>query len=226
MRRLLWFPIAGFLLIAGAAVAVAAPTVADRAVALLDDFDGNVSAASSPSPSDGSGTEPLKEGGFGLVRDGDSILDEVLSELVSSGVITQDQSDAITSALTDKAEERRAEFEAERERLEAMWTQIRGFLEDDVITSDEIAQLPADNPFSNLQDILADGQITRDELESAAPFGGLFIDGPGRGGPGVPFGPGGLRHHLWLPAPDETTDSNMDSNSDSSTDSSTDASNS
>lgn len=211
MKRLLWLPVAGFLLIAGAAVAIAAPSVADRAVSFLDDFEGSISAASSPSPSDGSGAEPLTDPGFGLVRDGESLLAEVLSDLVSSGTITQQQSDAITQALTDKAEQRRAEFEAERERLQQMWTQIRGFLEDDVITSDEIAQLPADNPFSNLEDVLADGQITREELQSVAPFGGFFVEGPGR------FGPGGPRHHEWFLGPNDepATDSNTDSSSNS-----------
>jgi polyhydroxyalkanoate synthesis regulator phasin len=221
MKRLVWLPLAGFLLIGGAAVAAAAPGVADRAVGLLDDLGAGIAAASSPAPSDGSGEEPVKTEGFGVVRDGVSLLDEVLSDLVSSGVITQEQSEAITQALTDKAEERRAEFEAERERLQEMWTQIRGFLEDDVITEDEIAQLPANNPFSNLQDILADGQITRDELESVAPFGGTFIEGRGHFGPG----PGGPRHHVWFGGPNDdlSTDSNSDSDSNSGTDSNADS---
>jgi hypothetical protein len=81
-----------------------------------------------------------------------------------------------------------------------------------VITSDEIAQLPADNPFSNLQDILADGQVTREELVSALPFGGRFLDAPGHFGPGGPGGPG--HRERWLPAPDAETDS--DSSPDSS----------
>lgn len=193
MKRLVWLPAAGFLLIAGAAAAVAAPDVADRAAGMLDDLGASIGAASSPAPSDGSEEEPVEREGFGLLRGGEPLLDEVLDELVASGVITQEQSDAITQALTDKAEQRRAEFEAERERLEQMWTQIRGFLEDDVITSEEIAQLPDDNPFSNVRDILADGQITRDELESVAPFAGVIVDGPRH------FGPGGPRHgHGWF----------------------------
>ena len=217
MKRLIWLPIAGFLLIAGAAVAAAAPGVADRAVGLLDDLGAGITAATSPAPSDGSGEEPVMTEGLGLVRDGVSLLDEVLSDLVSNGVITQEQSDAITQALTAKAEERRAEFEAERERLQEMWTQIRGFLEDDVITSDEIAQLPADNPFTNLQDILADGEITRDELESVAPFGGAFVEGRGHFGPG----PGSPRHHIWFGGPDDVprTDSNSETDSNSNSNS-------
>jgi polyhydroxyalkanoate synthesis regulator phasin len=152
------------------------------------------------------------------VVENDSLLAEVLAELVSSGVLTQEQSDAITEALTAKAEQRRAEFEAERQRLQQMWTQIQEFLEDDVVTSDEIAQLPEDNPFAKLQDILSDGQITRDELESAAPFGGMFFErGPGR------FGPGGPHHgHGWFPNspqhPGTDPDANADPDSESNLD--------
>ena len=205
MKRLVWLPIAGFLLIAGAAVALAAPTIAD-----------NLGAAS-PSPSDdsGSGSEPGRDDGLGFVTDGNSLLDEVLSDLVTAGTITQDQSDAIAQALTDKARARHAEIEAHRQKMEEMWTQIRGFLEDGVITSDEIAQLPADNPFSNLQDMLSDGQITLDELRSINPLGGFFHHGPGVFGPGGPESP---VHHGgpgWLPGPNDDPDSENSSSSNS-----------
>ena len=220
MKRLIWLPMAGFLLIAGAAAAAAAPGVADRASALLAEFQQD---GSSPSPSagtgsgSGSGSDSSPRLGTGpAVGDRESLLDEVLAELVSGGVITQEQSDAITQALTDKAEQRRAEFEAERERLQQMWTQIEGFLEDDVITSDEIAELPADNPFSTLQDILSDGQITVEELQSVAPFGGRFFDGPHRFGPSGPGGAGGPGHHeRWFFEPDADSDTDAGSNSDS-----------
>ncbi len=62
-------------------------------------------------------------------------------------------------------------------RCEQTWEQIQGFLEDGVITSDELAQLPADNPISNLEDILADGQITQEELDSVM-VGPHFFRGP------------------------------------------------
>ena len=136
------------------------------------------------------------------------MLDEVLSELVDAGTITQAQADAITDGLTTKAEEKRAEFEAQREAWQATAEQIRTFLSDGVISADEIAQLPADNPISNLESILEDGQITLEELQSAAPFGGRFFVGPdgdfdgrGPGGHGHGRGPGGPG--MWVPAPDD-----------------------
>ena len=175
MKRLIWLPVAGFLLVAGAAVAAAAPGLADTARSALTNQDEGVIGATA---------------GLAIGVAGDSLLEEVLAELVSAGSITQDQSDAITAALTTRAEERRAEFEAQREAMQAMWTQIKGFLEDGVISADEIAELPADNPFTNMSDILADGEVTLEELQSFAPFGGRMFDGPGghhgRGGHGGP----------------------------------------
>ncbi len=179
MKRLIWLPVAGFLLVAGATVAAAAPSLADTAQSLLNLQAPGVSASGSPAPPDGSGATGVR----GLEIGGaESLLDEVLADLVTAGTITQEQADAIVAALTTRADERRAEFEAQRAEMEAMFTQIKGFLADGVISADEIAQLPADNPFTNLSDILADGQITQDELESIGPFGGgHFFGGPGRG---------------------------------------------
>ena len=188
MKRLIWLPVAGFLLVAGAAVAAAAPGLVNSASSLI-----------------GAGDVGLDDGRIALHAGGEgSLLDEVLTELVADGVITHEQSDAITEALTTRAEDRRAEFEAERERLRAMWEQIRGFLEDGVISSDEITQLPEDNPFSAIEGILEDGQVTVEELQSLRPFGG-FREGPGFGRGG--HGRGGHGPHMWAPLPvDPDTD--------------------
>jgi polyhydroxyalkanoate synthesis regulator phasin len=211
MKRLIWLPVAGFLLVAGAAVAAASPGVLDKAAAVvsLAQDDGSDTGAAEPSTS---------TGGLRLHVERDGLLDEVLADLVTSGVITQDQSDAITDALTARVDERQAEAEAQRQKMEEMWTQIQGFLEDGVITADEIAQLPADNPFSNISSILEDGQVTLEELQSVGHFGlggpgGAVFGGPGLGGPGF-----GGRHHggpgfgpgrgTWLPS-DGTTDPNQ-----------------
>jgi hypothetical protein len=212
MKRLIWLPVAGFLLVAGAAVAAAAPGLADSAAGLLDEFGAGPGASSSPSPdsSDGANesddaTEDFDRGPRGFVQfeiGAHSLLSDVLANLVSTGVITQDQADAITAALTQVVDDRHAEMEAKRQQMQEMWTEIRSFLEDGVITAEEIAQLPDDNPFSNLEDILADGQVTLEELRSVAPFGGPAFgpggfDGPGWHGHGR--GPGGS----WMvPAPD------------------------
>jgi hypothetical protein len=95
-----------------------------------------------------------------------AILEEVLEDLVASGTIDQDQVDAITEALVAKAESLRAERDEVRDLIE-------GFLDDDVITEDELAQLPDDHPFNNPDGrpagALEDGQLTRAEIEQARP---------------------------------------------------------
>lgn len=196
MKRLIWLPLAGFLVIAGAAVAAASPGLADTAKGLFgaDQAEGaSASPSASSSPFDGSGHKSGHAFGFGLVKgDGESLLNQVLADLVTAGTITQAQSDAITQGLQTAVDQKQADLEAQRQQMEQMLTQIQGFLEDGVITSDEIAQLPADNPFSNLQDILADGQITQEELQSIG-FDHFFFGGPG--GPGH-FGPGGPGFHM------------------------------
>jgi hypothetical protein len=221
MKRLIWIPLAGFLLIAGAAVAAASPGLAEKAAGLIGQATGPTST-SSPSPEDTDGAEDANEstdsdadvdgkGGRGFhfeVGAAGSLLDDTLTDLVNSGVITQAQADAITDALAQAVEDKQAEFEAERAQIEQTWEQIQGFLEDGVITPDELAQLPADNPISNLEEILADGQITQEELDSVM-VGPHFLRGPG--------GPGHFHLHR-LPggtAPDnaQPDDSGSDSSS-------------
>lgn len=89
------------------------------------------------------------------------ILDEVLAGLVADGTITQAQADAVSTAITDKAAELRSERQAMREL-------IKSFLEDDVITSDELAQLGDDHPFNDpdgpFAEAAEDGEITKEEL--------------------------------------------------------------
>jgi hypothetical protein len=95
-------------------------------------------------------------------------LDEVLAGLVADDVLSQGQADEVKARLVAKHEELAAERRERREERRAVREQIRGFLEDDVITADELAQLPEDHPMRNedgvFGDALADGQITREEL--------------------------------------------------------------
>ncbi len=196
MKRLIWLPVAGFLLIAGAAVAAASPGVAEKAAGLIGQATGPTST-SSPSPEDSDGSEDANDDtdspsdvdgkgghGFGFhveVGEPGQILDDVLTDLVGNGTITQAQADAINDGLDQAIADKQAEFEAQRQQAEQTWAQIQTFLEDGVITSDELAQLPADNPIANFEEILADGQITQEELDSVM-VGPHFMRGPG--GPG------------------------------------------
>lgn len=171
MKRLIWLPIAGFLLIAGATVAAAAPS-------LLDSVKGSVVAVD-PSASPGSTTNDMH-----LDHPGRDLLTQVLSDLVSQNVITQAQSDAITQALQDKVDQQQADMQARRQL-------IAGFVADGVITQSEINQLPADDPLRVAFDSIANnGQITLDQLRGLGP--GFGHDGPmmhGRGPGGFWFGP-------------------------------------
>ena len=96
--------------------------------------------------------------------------------------------------------------------------QVQGFLEDGVITQEEISQLPEDNPLRQAFDSIAqDGQITLDQLKDLGPGWGF---GFMRGGPGGPGGPGMHGHGpgFWFQVPD-TTDSSSDANTGASSNS-------
>jgi hypothetical protein len=163
MKRLIWLPVAGFLLIAGAAVAAAAPSLADQARGLLG-----------PGVQDEGAT--ITVGNADLAHPGRDLLADVLADLVSNNTITQAQSDAITQALADKVDALKADMEARR-------TLIEGFVEDGVITQDEIDQLPADDPLRVAFDSIAnDGQVTLDQLRGLGPGFGPGHHGRGPGG--------------------------------------------
>jgi hypothetical protein len=131
----------------------------------------------------------------GMVNSAGALLSEVLEELVGDGVIEQSQADAITQAVDARIAERRAEMQAQRGLM-------RGLLEDGVITSEELEQLPTEHPWRNIEgldELLEDGQLTLDELRSA---GGQFGRGHGpRGGGWGPGGPGPGGHGGWGDAP-------------------------
>jgi hypothetical protein len=109
-----------------------------------------------------------------------SVLSDVLDDLVGAGTITQAQADTIEQAV----EARRTELQAERDRLRE---QMRTFLEDGVLSADELAQLPADSPLRNLDQYLEDGQLTQDELRALRGLGGFGHRGGWlrEGGPGA-----------------------------------------
>jgi hypothetical protein len=104
-----------------------------------------------------------------------AIVDEVLSDLVGDNVINQSQADQIAAALQARAEEVRAEMQQWRDehpgRFERGFKRgfhLGGLLEDGVIDSDEIAELPDDHPLKDpngpAAKYLDDDQLTTEEL--------------------------------------------------------------
>lgn len=110
-------------------------------------------------------------------------LDEVLGGLVTDGVLDQGQADAVRDALEAKHEELQAAREERRAEHEAARELIMGFLDDDVISADELAQLEDDHPFNDADgpfaSATADGEITKAELDE------LRGDHRGHRGPGA-----------------------------------------
>lgn len=120
----------------------------------------------------------------GFFARGMGFLGDVLDELVGEGTIDSDQADAILNAVEEKAAEVKEEREALRE-------EIKGYLEDGVLTSDEAANLPEDHWLLSdaLDDAWADGELTIGEIREARPhprrdafrhgarFGALLDDG-------------------------------------------------
>jgi len=98
-----------------------------------------------------------------------AVLDEVLQSLVADGTITQVQADAITAAMHDKVAEIRDRFPGAFRRHRGLGPQVRSFLEDGVITAEELAQLPEGHPLRDpngpAAKYLDDGKLTRDELQ-------------------------------------------------------------
>ena len=187
MRRLIWLPVAGFLLIAGAAVATAAPTLLDRTAAALQ-------AESSPAPTDAPTTTTAPTTGGApvpfLKGAAEDVLNKVLSDLVADGTITQAQADAITNGVKTEIADRQAELEQLRQQWQQTRDQLKTFLEDGVITQDEIDTLPADNPLRIAFDSIAqNGQVTLDQLKNFLPYGGEYLHHG--------TGPGGFGHGLW-----------------------------
>lgn len=120
----------------------------------------------------------------GFFARGMGFLGDVLDELVGEGTIDTDQADAILEAVEEKAVELKEEREALRE-------EIKGYLEDGVLTADEAANLPQDHWLLSdaLDDAWADGELTVQEIREARPhprrdafkrgarFGALLDDG-------------------------------------------------
>jgi polyhydroxyalkanoate synthesis regulator phasin len=162
-RTTIVVPLAGLLLV-GAAGAVAATSgdPAPTAPAVV------AAPSATPAPSAGTTVKPEKA---------DTVLTDVLDDLVTKGTITAAQKTAITDAVS-------AERTARREARQAARQQIRDLLEDGVITQEEFDTLPADSPLRTVTTLMDDGKITTDELRSIGRglLGGGRGHGPGHGG--------------------------------------------
>jgi hypothetical protein len=175
-------PVAGLLVVLGAGAVLAStgssPATSSTAV---------VPAAESPSPGASDAPQRLFQ---------DPALTSVLNDLVAKGTITAAQQQAILDALQAERAQRLADAKARMEALRAQAEQIKGFLSDGQITQAELDQLPADSPLRQLTNLMDDGKITTDELQSIGRgfLGNGGFRGFGRGhGFGFGFGDDGLK---------------------------------
>lgn len=99
------------------------------------------------------------------------VIEETLDQLVTDGVITQEQADQVADALADAL----IKSHPFRHGL-GLGARLGALLDDGVITAEELAQLPEDHPFKDpdgpLAEALEDGQITAAELRDAYQAGG------------------------------------------------------
>ncbi len=162
-------PVAGLLVVLGAGAVLAStgtsPTTAGSAV---------VPAAELPSP--GASGAPKR-----VVQD--PALTSVLDDLVAKGTINGSQKQAILDGLQAERAQRLADAKARMEALRAQAAKVKQFLADGQITQDELNQLPADSPLRQLTNLMDDGKITTDELQSIGRgwFGGFGGRGHGFG---------------------------------------------
>lgn len=101
-----------------------------------------------------------------------SVLEDVLSELVADGTITQAQADAVADALEAKREELKENRpdRPDRRKRGFMRRHVMRLLDDGVISADEISELPDGHPFKDADgpfaDLIEDGQITQAEWDA------------------------------------------------------------
>ncbi len=143
-------------------------------------------AAASPTPAPSSGTtvKPVKT---------DTVLSDVLDDLVTKGTINSTQKtaiiDAVTAERTVRREARQEARKAAREQAKADRAQLKGFLADGVITKAEFDKLPADSwlrqddrPDGRRQDHQGRAQDPRSRVHGQGPRSRLVRQeqGPGR----------------------------------------------
>ena len=144
-------PVAGLLVVLGAGAVLASTGTSSPGGTAV------VPAAESPSP--GASAAPKRE--FK-----DEALTSVLDDLVAKGTIDASQKQAILDGLQAEREQRLADAKARMEALRAQAEKVKGFLADGEITQDELDQLPADSPLRELTNLMDDGKITTEELQT------------------------------------------------------------
>jgi polyhydroxyalkanoate synthesis regulator phasin len=159
-RTTLVLPLAGLLVVAGAGAVLATSGDAGSGSNTIV-----IPAAESASPDASSGTTTRPD------KPKDTVLTDVLDDLVAKGTITESQKTAILDGLT-------AERTARREAAKAQRQQLRDFLADGQITQEELDQLPENSPLRQLTGVMDDGKITTDELRG---LGRGFGFGKGHG---------------------------------------------
>lgn len=137
-------------------------------------------ASPTPTPSLGTTVKPVKT---------DTVLLDVLDDLVTKGTISATQKTAILDAVkAERAVRREARQEtrkAAKEQAKANRQQLKGFLADGVITREEFDKLPADSPLRKITGLMDDGKITTEELKA---LGRGLMGGKGQGHGGGWFG--------------------------------------
>lgn len=142
------------------------------------------SIVSAPATASAQEDNAVEEESHGFLARGMEFLSDVLDDLVADETITADQADAVLDAVEEKAAGIREEREALRE-------QIKGYLEDGVLTEDEASNLPDGHWLLSdaFDDAWADGELTSEEIREARPhprrnafehgarFGALLDDG-------------------------------------------------
>ena len=159
-RTTLVLPLAGLLVVAGAGAALATSGNDGSSTNTIV-----IPAAESASPDASAGTTTKPD------KPKDTVLTDVLDDLVAKGTITESQKTAILDGLT-------AERTARREAAKAQRQQLRDFFADGQITQEELDQLPEDSPLRQLTGVMDDGKITTDELRG---LGRGFGFGKGHG---------------------------------------------
>jgi polyhydroxyalkanoate synthesis regulator phasin len=184
LGKTLVLPIAGLLLVGAAGAAMAASSLP-----AAGGSDGVILAADTATPPPTTVTAPVPK---------DTLLADVLDQLVTKGTIDTTQKTAILDAVQAERTTRQTLRKQEAQ-------QLKDILADGVITQAELNTLPADSPLQKLSGLMTDGKVSVSDLRSLG-FNLMRGIGPGHG-PGHFNGGGAFGAPNALPAPSAATGS-------------------